>query len=280
MTAPDPNLYFGIPEADYRAWEAECQSSLKVVTALSVRHYQAAETVPSEPSEAKDLGSAFHVCLQERKRWDDEYVCGIDVDRRTTKGKAAWAAFLAEHAGKAVLKRKDYEMLEAMRDSVWSDTTCRALLTAPGATEVSIVARDPETGLLLKGRIDRLTEWQGYTAVLDWKSIDSGERSNCARAVANYGYHFQAAFYLHLLECLEPGARRFLLGFVEKRHPHVPVVYELDEGDLDQGRAEFQSALRRVAKARESGIYPGYNEGTVEVLRLPGWARRDPEFIE
>ena len=85
--------------------------------------------------------------------------------------------------------------------------------------EIAIVWDDPETGLRCKARIDFVSEYDGWTVVGDLKSSINAAPKQWARAVANYGYHRQAAFYLDGCNAISPHDRLFAWIIQEKDDP-------------------------------------------------------------
>lgn len=271
---PPPNIYPGTPEHEYRAWDAESQSLLRVIPTRSEAHYRQERLEPSEPTPAKEAGTAVHHAILEPEIFEEEYVCGITADRRTKAGKAAWAAFADDNKGKTVLDAKVYDMCLGMRDAVWDYPTAVELLGGRGGNEVAIVAEHRATGLMRKGLVDRLTEYDGYPAIVDLKSTQDASEESFAKSIARYGYAFQAAYYTDILHDLAPVARRFVILAVEKTPPYCPQAHEVTEIDMDQGRDEYERALERLAAARASGIYPGYPQG-LRYTPMPRWARKE-----
>lgn len=272
MKPPAIGLHFDVPEAVYRSWPAVCQSDLgPIASGKTLAHAREAIMNPKEPTPAMELGTAVHRAILEPSLFEEEFAVWPGADRRTKAGKAKWLEFTVENAGKGILEKGDFDHCCAMRDSAWRHAGVAALLTARKASELCVVWEDPETELLCKGRIDVLTTDGDWTVVADIKTTTDASEKGFAKAIANYGYHRQAAFYLDGLDALQPRARVFYFLAIEKEAPHCAAVYELDYESLEHGRREIHDALAKWKQAEESGVWPGYPT-EVKTLELPRWA--------
>ena len=81
-----------------------------------------------------------------------------DVNRRTKIGRAAWARWERENAGRFLLKREELELYERMAEAVLAHPVAArsSVVAAPPSSPSS--GATPETELLCKGRADRLGE--------------------------------------------------------------------------------------------------------------------------
>jgi exodeoxyribonuclease VIII len=202
---------------------------------------------------------------------DSQYVVRPPgIDRRTKEGKAEWARFLESAAGRTILEDRDaYDTLRGVRDAIDNHPTARALLTGHGFTEASM--RWQYDGCACKGRVDRLTSYDGWEVIVDLKSLPDASPRGMARSLEAYGAHVQAAFYLDGADAaIEPLPRRFFLVAVETVAPYAVAVYELDQVWLDYGRTLYRSYLAQWKECQRTGVWPAYPAG-VEVLEAPPW---------
>lgn len=277
---PPPGIHPGVPFDVYASWDATNHSLLREV-GRSPAHAREYLVHPPASTKDQDFGHALHVAVLEPDRFDAQYVLAIKVDRRTNVGKAAWAEFCTANAHRIPLIPDEYEQCMAMREAVWTSSAAE-LLKGPGLNEVCAVWKDDETGLTCKARYDRLTARLGWSVIVDVKTAVDGGMDVFARACARYAYHEQCAFYLDGAAALAPRERRFLHLVVEKDRPHCVVVYELDDQAIEAGRRRNRRALRALAKAKQTGIWPGYPDGW-NPLSIPKWAVKEeplPEGIE
>lgn len=266
--APTLGIHAGTPEHVYRAWDALNQSTLWTFR-RSAAHARYAFLHPSA-TKTTDLGSAIHAVLLEPDQLEARFaVRPPGIDRRTNVGKAAWAAFEAESAGKTILPDRDaWDTLEGIRGSLVDHPLAYELITAPGHTEVSAVWNFDET--LCKGRMDRIVEHAGWTWVVDVKSTEDASPGAFARSCVNYGYYLQAAFYLDGLDTLAARDRRFAIVAVEKSPPYSIAIYEPDVVFVESGRDEYHRHLKAWRHCTETGLWPGYPNG-IETLTAPAW---------
>jgi hypothetical protein len=121
------------------------------------------------------------------------------------------------HAASVIIDRDDMEQVRGMHNAIRSHAIAWQLLTSgKGRSQMSIVWRDKDTGLLCKGRVDRLAlidsaiispGASGKTlCLIDLKSTrEPGVESNqFPREIATYGYHGQLGGYCIGCETLEP----------------------------------------------------------------------------
>ncbi len=265
-----PGLHAGIPFIQYLDVDAMNNSTLKLFNRTAAHgHYDM--THPPPDKAAFRTGDATHVAILEPERFEKEYVRAPKFDRRTNKGNAAAAKWAEDHPHHVSLLTSEWDLACGMRDSVWSHPLARDLLAGKGANELTVVWNDPDTAILCKGRIDRLTSYRDWTMAVDIKTTRSVEdfswRSDCAK----YGYHQQAAFYLDGLDALAPHKRRFIHVAVEKESPHCVRVFELDDSAIEEGRRKYRRALEMYAEGLKSGEWPGYDVG-IEGVDIPRWA--------
>lgn len=260
---PDPKLvgiYPGLSRAEYEAIDAVNVSSL-VHFERSAGHAREQMTHPKTPTPAMDFGTAFHMAVLEPERFEASYVVPIKVDRRTNAGKAAWAAFEAEHGAKASLDDEEYRSIIVMRDALWLHPTASALLRG-GLSEVCIIFREEETGLLCKSLLDRIADFDGWTWIVDLKSCADAGKFEFKRSIKSLQYGPRAAFYVDGCNAVAPRERRFAWIAVErpaKLSTFAPIAfYEADYEALAAGRSRYMRWLRNYAEAKASGVWPAY----------------------
>jgi exodeoxyribonuclease VIII len=277
-----------LSRAEYELIPAMNHSTLKHFdrTLAEARYYM---THPAAPTAAMELGTALHAALLEPSRFLEDYVVPIKVDRRTTAGKEAWAAFEAANKGKEYLDHDDWMSCIAMRDSLASDLHAHVMAMFKGdgraaRNEVSVVWEDHDTGLPCKALIDRVVSWQPNTLVIDLKKTTDLSVSAFSKAVHKFSYHTQAAWYLDGLAALdmhqgrEPVPRDFRFIAFSDQPPYLIRVFSLTERCLLQARDQNRERLRKYASAMATDSWPGYMDGVTEI-DLPRYAQ-DIDVIE
>ena len=264
-----------MPFETYLAWEA-CHFSILKLFERSALHAREALVHPAEQTAAQLLGQALHTAVLEPNDFEKRYVRAPHVDRRTKEGKAAWAVFEVEHPHALLLSADEHDACLEMRDAAWHHATAVGLLSGPGANELAVVWEDPDAKRRCKARLDRLTEFAGWTTIMDVKTTRDASPKGFAREIATYQYQMQNAFYLDGLEALAPRERRFVFLAIEKTPPYAVACYELDPGSIELGRRAYKAALSEWSHAEETGLWPGYPPGIRE-LSLPPWAFKEVE---
>jgi hypothetical protein len=195
-------------------------------------------------------------------------------NRTYKEHKAAWAAFEATLNGRKPLPAEDWAYYEAVRASLAAHpigAQCLACMEA----EVSIQWRDGDTGLLCKARLDGLIRRPKGILVVDLKSCQCAAPAPFGRVAYRYGYHFQLAMYADGAKavCGKPAEPPLIIA-IEKAPPYAVAVYAVGELDMDLGRAQYISTLRKLKACRDADDWPAYSNEVMD-LQLPAWAGQD-----
>jgi hypothetical protein len=270
--------------ADYHANRAISHSKLECYRrrpALFYKRFVLQMLPPPKESNALRIGSAAHCAILEEQAFLERYVVLPDIDRRTKEGKALFAEFSAQHAGKTFLTEDELDQLMQMRIAVEAHPIARELLSA-GQPEVTWRTPDMH-GMRLQCR----TDWwnaegceasDGKPYVVDIKTVESLDRDafrNFERAVFSFGYHRQAGFYLPLINELhdKPVSRMYYIA-VEKVEPYGVGVYRLSDEAIGRGMDENTTDLMRLKRSFDEDDWPNIEPGVRE-LGLPTWYGRD-----
>ena len=287
MTLPDlavssvsPDEPEDLENADYHRHSAVSKSHLDQI-ARSPLHYWARYVDPNrvdpEPTPAMRLGTAVHTLTLERNTWDDRYVVAPNVDRRTKEGKARWAEFEAEAAGRELISADDRALVSRMAEAVWTHPAAAMLLDLSGQAETTHMWIDASTGLECKCRPDWLAA--DSSLVVDLKTTEDASPAGFRKSISSWRYHVQSAWYLHGLE--QATGRRpdqFIFVCVEKRPPHAVAVYAADSEMIGIGYDTAMRDLQRLAECKAAASWPGYSD-QVEIIGLPGWMRPRPDGV-
>ncbi len=142
-----------------------------------------------------------------------------------------------------------------------------------GHIEISIVAKDPATGVWLLARPDSIPVDSSVAG--DIKTTESVTDHAIRHTIGDYRYDMQAAMIrlcLRLTANLE--LQSFALAFVQKKIPHSVVVKQLLTAQMDIGEADLRAAINAFAKALKTGKWlgPGDGKRDAETVNLPEWA--------
>jgi hypothetical protein len=244
----------------YHSSDGISKSGLDLIL-RSPAHYRFAEKL--EPTRAMEIGTALHCAVLEPDRFATDYMLFREVtDRRASVYKEACKVWSSE----CVLTGSEADKVAGMQESARSNPHLYGYLSDAGQYELSVFATDPETGVLVKCRFDKLLD---SGVALDLKKTQ--DIRDFSKSVANYSYHMQAAFYMDVYRWATGDTLRgFVFAAVEESMPHASAPFVLDEEALDIGRMLYRKALNQYAECLESEEWPGI-AGEQQVIQLPSW---------
>lgn len=259
--------------SDYLSEHGVSQSRLKLL-ARSPAHLKYAIEHPEPPTPAQTLGHVFDAALFEPDAIAN--ICYVRPSHYVGEGtKKPWhngAKFCKEwneaHKDREIIPQADFASVQAMVGEILKHPAA-ALVLKEGKSGFCLFSEDAETGLQLKGRPD----WMSGNVIADLKSCVDASPNGFARAVANFGYEIQAAFYLDLAAVLKLEKEHFFFIACEKEPPYAVAVYELDEESINIGRTKYRRLLARYLQCVVADTWPGYSRH-VEVLTLPAWSKK------
>lgn len=264
---PKPGIYPGVPFEEYCKWDAANNTTLGIIDNQSPAHAKVYLDDPPASSDAFKVGQAFHKMNLEPFDFGNHFVVIPKFDRRTKQGKEDYAKCLSDSQDKTILSSDDYGLCKAMSASIAKHTVAAGYLKN-GKPEICIVWEDPLTGVTCKARLDYVHI--DYNMILDLKSTRDASPKGFSKAIANYGYHRQAAFYMDGLSTLQGGLSSFVFVAVEKVLPFGAACYQADENLIGAGRNAYRRALSLYAECRDLDIWYGYSKN-VEMISVPDW---------
>ena len=256
-------------------------------------HYINPNRPEESSSPAKDFGHALHSLVLEPEKHSQRYARDISkedyrdvlvtmddlrayceanglkvtakrkeelIDRINLAGHKPpiWDSLVAQHArdnaDKIILSPSDDDRLHEAASVIVNDPTCQNLLK-DGEPELSVIVRDPQTGVLLKGRIDYCRTRKN----VDIKTFTNSREKPIRRAVMDEihhrGYLGQAVMYHAIRElAIEQGIQGakhlrglpevFTFIFIESERPHHLEVVEIHPDDSTVHWAEAVSQVR------------------------------------
>jgi len=265
-------LVTGMPEAAYHAHPAlSVSGAKKLLPPYCPAIYKYERDNGQPPKAAFDFGHAAHSLVL----GVGEPVVVVDAPNWMTKA-AKEQRDVARAAGQVPVLAAEWKQIEGMAAAIKAHPIASALLDPQhGTPEVSLFWDDEQHGIQRRGRLDWLPDaTDGRRLVADFKTCGSAEPGAIRKAVANYGYHQQAAWYLDGLEALDLGDAAFLFIFQEKTAPYLVTVVELDPEALAIGRGLNDRAMQVFAECTATDTWPSYTSD-VELISLPGWATRE-----
>lgn len=235
---------------------------------------------PPRPTAAQQLGTAAHT----RVLGNGPTLRPIPYDDYKTKA-AQEARDKALAAGEVPVKESELEVVDGMAAALRRHELAASLfdVEAGGRAEVSMFARDAESGVMLRGRLDWLPDprLDGRLLLPDYKTCRRADPDSCSRALVDFGYHRKAPWYRNIVWTLlrdvldEPPIPLFV--FQEKEPPYLISVVELPLTALEIGERQNRRAIARYVECVEAGRWPGYNDDDVALVSLPRWYEKQQE---
>lgn len=256
----------------YHSGPGVSKSQLDAIASGSPRHFWHRYLNPNrerdEPTPALVLGSAVHSIILEPDLFTTQFVANPGIERRSNAGKAEYAAFMVEHAGKTILTDDQMQTCLAIRDAVHLHPVAAGLLRG-GQAEQSFYAIDAETGELMKCRTDYLAG----DLIVDVKTTEDASPNGFGKSAANFRYPVQVAWYQRVMAAAfgeHPPHWVFLA--VEKGPPYALGIYFPDPSDVQRAALAAQRDFMRIVDHRRSGQWPDYGSEVLP-LSLPAWWR-------
>lgn len=266
----NPSVRLDMPEQAYHAVDA-CSHSRLVRLRDTPAHCRWAIDHPAE-SESMTLGSITD-CLVMGAQITDSFVVAPEINRRTSEGKAQWAAIQADAAAskRKIITTEQLHQGMAMAEAVMAHGVARKLVES-ALKQVSVFWRERDLAdCSCKARID-LALWD-IGCNFDLKTTRDAGDHEFSRSIAAFGYHLQAAMYEIAASVAGRGVDRFGFVLVTNNEPYLARVVELDRGAIDRGHRELARLMPIYAECVRTGEWPGYPE-PITTLSLPAWAER------
>lgn len=156
--------------------------------------------------------------------------------------------FSVRNEGKTILTAEEFRRVNGMASALLSEPIVFQALKE-GRPEQAIMVRDPETGVLLKSRID----WMNPVATWDLKSFMQTRGKSIDRTITDAlfyeGYLEQAYFYrmVRKLASKETGLP-FVFAFVESEAPYEVRVKKLEPNSGQGANVYWETAGATVRK--------------------------------
>lgn len=227
--------------------------------------------VRPEETDATRLGTAIHTALLEPDDLGKTVIRGLDLQRRSTADKYAWAEFEQKNQGKLILKAQDFDRVVQIRDAIMRHPFVGPLIRR-GKSEQSFYTIDRETGLLVKCRPDYMDDAGEF--ILDVKSTESASTAAFGKSIANYRYDVQPPWYEDILTNLYGERPKYWIFLaIEKDAPFCcNPIYATD--DMRRiGREKARRDLDLIAHCQATGQWPDFATG-FNRAEMPGWYTR------
>lgn len=303
IPAPEPGIYYDTPFETYTKWDAASNTVLGRL-ARSAAHAKATLDGLDKDTEAKRLGRPIHCAVFEPEQLEVRYQVSEQCAVLTDKGKGprcsnaglwqddqrGWVCGTHgkgrdDHrlpSTKAVVAKDEMDMFLGIKGGVGRSVPASAIIAPPAVFEVSIVWRDPETGVTCKARLDAYNREYAGGTIGDGKSTEDARRPAMERSILNFGYYRQAALYLGGAREVGLPAEHFAIIAFEKSHPFLSKVYRIRDDLVERGTTECRALLEEYAHCCATDLWPGYSD-EVEDIGVPegyGWRQLDNRIHE
>ena len=255
ITSLEPGAYHGVPEALYHSLPYVSSSFLK-----KFKDCPADALLPVEKTACMELGSALHsYILEGPEAFDKQYTFMLesDLNKNTKEYKALAAEFAEANSDKKILpattsKVSTKEVIESCHASIQAHPAAAKLLSAEGASEVTLIWDDPTTGLRCKARLDFITEG----VICDLKKTQDVKKFRTT--LVSYNYDIQAAWYLMGAEACGLDAVKFVFIAIEAEAPYKVATGVLSDRWIEYAKNESNRLLGLVNECKVMNYFPAY----------------------
>ena len=214
-----------------------------------------------ESSPALIIGSAFHAATLEPGKFDDEFaVKPSEIDGKSSKTdhyKETFKMMQKNEPNKSWLTPRDYDLVMDMAASALDHPILRTHMAEQSSIIEGTGFFEME-GAKCKVRPDLYNPGAGV--VIDLKSTQDASEKGFAKSVRQFGYTFQACWYMHALRLIGEKPKQFVFLAVEKSAPHLTAAYTLSATDIDKQMANMEKACKLWATCESSGVWPSYTD--------------------
>lgn len=254
----------------------------------SPAHYWAQFRDPArerkEPTPSMEFGTLVHCLILEASEFSARYVAIPEgLDRRTKEGKQLWSDIAA--TGKQPVKTDDVAAALSIARAATYHPAFAEIARHVGMVEHSFFCEWPAVAGVDVGCVTVKIRPDLYIppcaeypngVIVDLKTAEDASPKAFAKAVANYEYWLQAAFYADVLQRINGTAEppEFYWLPLEKEAPFAVAMYKASAELMQVGRVEYQRLIEIFAQCEKSNSWPAYPE-EVQQLDLPSWAQRE-----
>lgn len=283
IETPEPGIYADVDDKYYRAWRA-----ISITTAFwltkSPGHYLHRLRNPPPASDPMQFGTNFHTMLLQPEVWKEKAVVMPDfatglcdpkgvpykAPKLTNLYKEKVAGFEQAHRDKTIIDQDTAERLEAMKAEVMRRDVAAALICGEGEAELSVLARDPASNLICKGRLDKFDREEA--TLIDLKTVGKfASPTDFAKTVAQNGYYIQMAHYVEIAALCGLEIKNVIFIAVESKPPYGVGVYSLPPEGLEAGKRHRRMLLDILDRCHRLNDWPLY-EDEIRPLVFDRWS--------
>lgn len=281
-----PGIY-DMPMEAYHActWALSSSGAREMLDSCPAK-FRAKQALPQRQSDALDFGTLAHALMLEGEDAPSRYVViGADAPSKPTRRQidakkpsqdtldavAFWRDI--EESGRKPVAVETWEAAQAMVKAMRAHPFAGALFTN-GTPERSLFWRDEEFGIWCRCRLDWLPA--SGRIIPDYKTCRSALPADLERAMWDWGYYQQAAWYSDGVKAVLRFDPAFVLACQEKDPPNLITVAQPGAFAIEWGRVRNRKAKEIFAAGMATGVWLGYADDVV-TLNLPVWAEKQLE---
>jgi exodeoxyribonuclease VIII len=275
----------GVSWEDYKKVERMNPSTLVAGCRSMLRLRRLLQKGFGEETNAMRLGTGIHALLLEPEEFEERFCVRPDfhlmpgnvtgkgepsTSTATTFCKRMLAEFEAEHAGRIILNRAQYDTalhcIEAIRSRP-------AMVEIIQHSNKEVTVYGEIDGVPCKGRIDLLSP----AIICDLKTTADVEPRAFGRTFANLRYAFKLAMYRELVR-QNTCDREVKVIAQETAGDFDNVLYDVPGIVLDNALNKVRSVLADYKHAVDTGVWHGVDRGSDEVpVLIPAYAMDEDE---
>lgn len=175
-------------------------------------------------------------------------------------------------SGLIPVKSGELDPLREVAEAVLAHGPARELFETDLPAEVSLFATDSRTGVNLRGRVDKLAQVDGQTALVDLKTCTDSDPAEFRKDIARFRYYLQSTVYTNLWHWLhldDPYPEMVFVA-VSKTKPHLVTLHKTDWVFEDLGQRHMNLAIDRYKHGIQTGEWPGFEPITYQQTP-PAW---------
>lgn len=255
---------FNLSNSDYHAAPGLSKSALDNIN-VSPAHYKWRLANPLKLSESLIFGSAYHCLALEPEKFDSEFYVTKTQPREPE----------LDSKGRSPLSDGNLQKITNMIIVLKADLDCQRFLT--GHKEIAFFATHPETGILVKTKLDLILP---NGIIVDLKTAKDVTDEGLSKAMAERRYHVQGAFALDVVRWAQEQAQddfglktpdTFVLCSQAKTDNFEIDREHILPESIVVGEAEYLANLNTYAECNRSGEWPGVKSKGMPGRNLPIW---------
>lgn len=233
--------------------------------------------IKKESTKSQESGTMFHDYILENETFHDKYIVSEYTDKRTKEYKS----FEILHPGKNIISTEiEFNLQNAKRNVDRIIFDYQELGNILNESQKEIACYSEMFGFQCKGLFDALYEKDNNYIIFDLKKCQDALEFH--RAIVNYQYYRQTAWYISLLDSFINIFRdqkkeiknniRFIFIAIEENYPNGCILYELDDEYINYGDLLNMNAVKLYSDWKDRGedITEMYQK-TYKVIEKPSW---------